>query len=370
MVEKTLEVPGKEAEASVFQVCRFGELITLSDTKGLYVLEPSATKIWNILRSYMDAELGGVEEKKFPMLIKRDSTSKGLSQRLLGSQELTHGVRAGQQSAKNAIGFIEAIMLIGREEGVKGYWKGNLPQVIRIVPYSAVQLFAYEAYKAIILFWGEDGQLTVLGAGACAGMTSTLITYPLDVLRLRLAVEPGYRTMSQSCTIAVASSHSPNSNRGILILYLLDDDDDSPLQGFLEEREPNPDTKTRVGSNSSETNTGWLPDVVKDFVFPTGFPGSVSDDYLDYMLCLANVTGWMCNVLVTSSLLKAVGVGAFSGSSSGALGRLLIDGKTNQCSCAGSFFDLATQTQFLLSASSCKSFIHTSINQEFTSDNH
>lgn len=35
--------------------------------------------------------------------------------------------------------------------------------------------------------------------------------------------------------------------------------------------------------------------------------GSVSDDYLDYMLWQfpTNVTGWMCNVLVTSSLLKA-----------------------------------------------------------------
>ncbi|CAH8330094.1 unnamed protein product [Eruca vesicaria subsp. sativa] len=111
----------------------------------------------------------------------------------------THGVRAGQQSAKKAMGFIEAIMLIGREEGIKSYWKGNLPQVIRVVPYSAVQLFAYETYKK--LFRGEDGQLSVLGrvgAGACAGMTSTLITYPLDVLRLRLAVEPGYRTMSQA----------------------------------------------------------------------------------------------------------------------------------------------------------------------------
>ncbi|KAG2307583.1 hypothetical protein Bca52824_027331 [Brassica carinata] len=90
---KTLEVHGKEAEASVLdpakkdedfaswysQVCRFGELISLSDTKGLCILEPSATKIWNILRSYMDAELeklGGVEEKKFPMLIKRDSLEK------------------------------------------------------------------------------------------------------------------------------------------------------------------------------------------------------------------------------------------------------------------------------------------------------
>jgi hypothetical protein len=50
------------------------------------------------------------------------------------------------------------------------------------------------------LFKGKDDQLSVIGrlaAGACAGMTSTLLTYPLDVLRLRLAVEPGYRTMSQ-----------------------------------------------------------------------------------------------------------------------------------------------------------------------------
>ncbi|CAK9180870.1 unnamed protein product [Ilex paraguariensis] len=110
----------------------------------------------------------------------------------------THGLRAGQESAKKSIGFIEAIKLIGKEEGIKGYWKGNLPQVIRIIPYSAVQLFAYETYKK--LFRGKDGELSVIGrlaAGACAGMTSTFVTYPLDVLRLRLAVEPGYRTMTE-----------------------------------------------------------------------------------------------------------------------------------------------------------------------------
>ncbi|CAN0927944.1 Probable envelope ADP,ATP carrier protein, chloroplastic [Linum grandiflorum] len=82
----------------------------------------------------------------------------------------THGVRVGQESSKKAIGFVEALALIGKEEGVKGYWKGNLPQVIRIVPYSAVQLFSYEFYK---------------------------VTYPLDVLRLRLAVETGHRTMTE-----------------------------------------------------------------------------------------------------------------------------------------------------------------------------
>ncbi|KAJ4972106.1 hypothetical protein NE237_005205 [Protea cynaroides] len=110
----------------------------------------------------------------------------------------THGLRVGQGSMKKGIGFIEAMMLIGKEEGIKGYWKGNLPQVIRIIPYSAVQLFAYDAYKKLLR--GVNGELSVIGrlaAGACAGMTSTLVTYPLDVLRLRLAVEPGYKTMSE-----------------------------------------------------------------------------------------------------------------------------------------------------------------------------
>jgi len=170
--------------------------------------------------------------------------------------------------------------------------------------------------------------------------------------------------------------------------YFLDDDD-SPLQGILEERETKPDNNSQ-SSNSSETNILWLPDVVRDFVFPSGFPGSVSDDYLDYMLWQfpTNITGWICNVLVTSSLLKAVGVGSFSGTSAaataaasaaairwvskdgiGALGRLLIGGRFGSLfdddpkqwrmyadfiGSAGSFFDLATQlypSQFLLLAS-------------------
>ncbi|KAK3163505.1 hypothetical protein QOZ80_1AG0004560 [Eleusine coracana subsp. coracana] len=110
----------------------------------------------------------------------------------------THSVRVAGESAKKGVGFLEALTDVGKKDGLKGYWKGNLPQVIRIIPYSAVQLFSYEVYKKI--FRTKDGELTVFGrlaAGACAGMTSTLVTYPLDVLRLRLAVQSGHNTMSQ-----------------------------------------------------------------------------------------------------------------------------------------------------------------------------
>ncbi|CAF1858711.1 unnamed protein product [Brassica napus] len=52
---------------------------------------------WNILRSYMDAELeklGGVEEKKFPMLIKRDSLEKE-KDHIEGVMAMTHGDEKG-----------------------------------------------------------------------------------------------------------------------------------------------------------------------------------------------------------------------------------------------------------------------------------
>ncbi|KAI3771180.1 hypothetical protein L6452_02339 [Arctium lappa] len=118
----------------------------------------------------------------------------------------------------------------------------------------------------------------------------------------------------------------------------------------------------------------WLPDIVKDFVLPAGFPGSVSDDYLEYMLLQfpTNVTGWICHTLVTSSLLKAVGLDYSSGSTAaasaaairwvskdgiGAVGRFFIGGRFGNLfdddpkqwrmyadfiGSAGSIFDLCT----------------------------
>lgn len=68
------------------------------------------------------------------------------------------------------------------------FWKGNGTNIIRIFPYSAAQLSANDFYKRVL---AGDGELTVplrLTAGACAGMTATALTHPLDTVRLRLAL--------------------------------------------------------------------------------------------------------------------------------------------------------------------------------------
>eukprot|EP00250_Pteridium_aquilinum_P019213 c24345_g1_i2 orf=163-1767(-) len=127
-----------------------------------------------------------------------------------------HGVKATQEIRKKSIGFLEAAAKIGKEEGMQGFWKGNLPQVIRVIPYSAVQLLSYELYKK--LFKGNDKELSVasrLAAGACAGMTSTLVTYPLDVLRLRLAVDPACKSMGQVASTMLREEGLASFYRGL-----------------------------------------------------------------------------------------------------------------------------------------------------------
>ena len=46
-------------------------------------------------------------------------------------------------------GMGATLRLIWREEGIRGYFKGNGTNVMRIVPYVAVQFAAYEEYKKV-----------------------------------------------------------------------------------------------------------------------------------------------------------------------------------------------------------------------------
>jgi len=84
------------------------------------------------------------------------------------------------------------------EEGIHKLWKGNFLNVIRVIPYSALQFAAYDFYKRSI---AQKNQLTTserLVAGALAGMTATSLTHPLDVIRLRLSVHPELKGFNDS----------------------------------------------------------------------------------------------------------------------------------------------------------------------------
>lgn len=77
------------------------------------------------------------------------------------------------------------------EEGVRGLWRGHSATLSRVAPYAALQFVSFDFYKGMMLRDG-DSHLTPLRrlmAGSMAGATSVCATYPLDLLRARMAVQ-------------------------------------------------------------------------------------------------------------------------------------------------------------------------------------
>ncbi|OMP09122.1 Mitochondrial carrier protein [Corchorus olitorius] len=93
----------------------------------------------------------------------------------------------------------EVFSNVMRTEGWKGLFRGNLVNVIRIAPSKAIELFAYETVKKQLT--PEHGEQPILPippsfiAGAVAGVSSTLCTYPLELLKTRLTVKEDYKNL-------------------------------------------------------------------------------------------------------------------------------------------------------------------------------
>ncbi|GIM11871.1 hypothetical protein Vretimale_15341 [Volvox reticuliferus] len=89
---------------------------------------------------------------------------------------------------KNGTGdaFTTAAQVL-RTEGIGGFWKGNALNVLRTAPFKAVNFFSFDMYHtAFMALSGRDENVERFLAGACAGVTATLICFPLDVVRTRL----------------------------------------------------------------------------------------------------------------------------------------------------------------------------------------
>ncbi|XWS73107.1 hypothetical protein CRYUN_Cryun02cG0097100 [Craigia yunnanensis] len=82
---------------------------------------------------------------------------------------------------------------IMQTDGWKGLFRGNFVNVIRVAPSKAIELFAFDTVnKQLSPKPGEEPKIPIpasLIAGACAGVSSTLCTYPLELVKTRLTIE-------------------------------------------------------------------------------------------------------------------------------------------------------------------------------------
>ncbi|KAH8731251.1 mitochondrial carrier domain-containing protein [Phaeosphaeriaceae sp. PMI808] len=99
-------------------------------------------------------------------------------------------------------GFPTAMYDIYASTGVRGLFKGHSATLLRIFPYAGIKFLAYEQIRArVIKNKSEETVGRRFVSGSLAGMVSVFCTYPLEVIRVRLAFETRAEHTSSLLTI-------------------------------------------------------------------------------------------------------------------------------------------------------------------------
>lgn len=87
-------------------------------------------------------------------------------------------------------GALTAIRDIYMANGTRGLFRGHSATLFRIFPYGGIKFLAYEQVRAVVIRHKlEETHFRRFVAGSIAGCMSVFATYPLEVIRVRLAWE-------------------------------------------------------------------------------------------------------------------------------------------------------------------------------------
>jgi len=99
--------------------------------------------------------------------------------------------KIAQSSGGKQASFYDGFLSIYREGGIKAFWKGNLTNVLKVVPESALFFTLFESFKkAICLDVHSPAIVEIGGAGASAGFVASLLMYPLETVKARWMTSP------------------------------------------------------------------------------------------------------------------------------------------------------------------------------------
>ncbi|KAK9814714.1 hypothetical protein WJX72_010326 [[Myrmecia] bisecta] len=105
-------------------------------------------------------------------------------------------VRLSSMAGRGTI--TEIAQRIWLKHGLLGFFSGNAADVIRVMPSKAIELAAFDAFKAILMKKNPktgrqngNGAFLTGVAGGAAGVTATIAMFPLETVRTRLAMNNG-----------------------------------------------------------------------------------------------------------------------------------------------------------------------------------
>uniref|UniRef100_A0A0C9QN63 TSA: Wollemia nobilis Ref_Wollemi_Transcript_19029_1329 transcribed RNA sequence n=1 Tax=Wollemia nobilis TaxID=56998 RepID=A0A0C9QN63_9CONI len=89
--------------------------------------------------------------------------------------------------------ILQATRDILREEGMPGFWRGNVPALLMVMPYTAIQFTVLHKFKSFMASSTKAEDHLRLSpylsyvSGGVAGFAATIGSYPFDLLRTILA---------------------------------------------------------------------------------------------------------------------------------------------------------------------------------------
>lgn len=76
-----------------------------------------------------------------------------------------------------------------RKEGIKGLWKGNYTNIIRIFPQTAISYATYSETKRRLFYNDTKNPFAHFISGCSGGLVSMISIYPLENIRTRLSLQ-------------------------------------------------------------------------------------------------------------------------------------------------------------------------------------
>lgn len=109
-------------------------------------------------------------------------------------------------------GVVKAMRDIHSAEGSRGLFRGHSATLLRIFPYAGIKFLAYEQIRAVVIKdRTQETPTRRFLSGSLAGTISVCFTYPLEVIRVRLAFETKAHSRASLIDICktIYNEHAP-----------------------------------------------------------------------------------------------------------------------------------------------------------------
>ena len=108
---------------------------------------------------------------------------------------------------------LQIVTDIAKSGGLPAFWRGNLTNCLRAFPSTALRFSLFARLRAATPIEFRESFGGALALGAISGGTTTLATFPLDLVRTKLAVDGTHTPFDSNKAVASNSSSSSSTTR-------------------------------------------------------------------------------------------------------------------------------------------------------------